>query len=382
MNRAGRCFRCYRPVANCFCEAIPRIDNQTEVLILQHRRERFHRFNTARIVQQALSNSRLLADNIDRLRACLQLRPRAGLLYPGPSSRLISDLQPDERPEQLVVLDGTWHHAKTLLRDIPVLRTLPSYQLAPTAPSRYRIRREPSDAALSTLEAAVAALRILEPETAGLNLLLQAFDKMVEDQLAHPGSANGQRYRERFGRPHAPAVKNIPTALIQHLNQIVVAYGETAPGGRDRRLESAPPLVWVAERLATGETFSCLVSPPENLDDVHLGHLELTRADFANATTLDEARRRWQNFQQPGDIVAVFHPGSERLLRFFAAESTPCLVLKSVRIERPEPQRTLDETIAAENISAPSPKTPGRAGRRLASTVAYVRYLHALAKAE
>lgn len=190
---AGRCYGCFRPIAACFCASIPSIDNQTAVLMLQHRRERFHRFNTARIVHKALRNSQLLADNTIQLREQARFKPRAALLYPGASARLLSELTPAERPEQLVLLDGTWHQAKTLLRDIPALREMPRYRLLPSAPSRYRIRREPNEWALSTLEAAVAALRILEPETGGLHFLLLAFNKMVEDQLAHLDSVNGRR---------------------------------------------------------------------------------------------------------------------------------------------------------------------------------------------
>ena len=148
-----------------YCAAIPTIDNQTEVLILQHVRERFHPFNTARIVHKALQNSKLLIDHTPGFAAGLPLKPRAGLLYPGPEATLISDLRRDERPEQLVILDGTWHHAKTMVRDVAALRALPRYRLAPAAPSRFRIRREPSATALSTVEATVAALQVLEPET-------------------------------------------------------------------------------------------------------------------------------------------------------------------------------------------------------------------------
>ena len=58
-----RCYQCFRPMSLCFCEAIPQIDNRTDVLILQHVGERFHPFNTARIVQKALRRCHLIADH-------------------------------------------------------------------------------------------------------------------------------------------------------------------------------------------------------------------------------------------------------------------------------------------------------------------------------
>src|SRR3954468_3977540 len=100
MVTRDRCYDCFRPKNACFCAAIPSIDNQTDVLILQHRRERFHPFNTARIVHKALRKSELLVDHTSNLKRRLELKPRAGLLYPGPTAELISDLDAEQRPGQ------------------------------------------------------------------------------------------------------------------------------------------------------------------------------------------------------------------------------------------------------------------------------------------
>ena len=370
----GRCYDCFRPKEACFCATIPTIDNQTDVLILQHRRERFHPFNTARIVRKALRNSHLLTDHTSNLATRLRLKPGAGLLYPGPTARLISELTSEHRPEQLVILDGTWHHAKTLVREITALQSLPRYRLAPTAPSRYRIRREPSATSLSTVEAAVAALRILEPETNGFDQLLRAFDTMVEFQLAHPGSPNGQRFKERRNQ----TFKNIPLALLGGLENIVVAYGESAVGERGCKRISGPPISWVAQRLGSGETFSCTLTSPRPLDDVFLRHLALTRADFAAALSLDEARQRWARFQRSSDVVTVYHPGTARLFSHLAENHNSCLVLKSVDLESNSIQHSLDSFLPSPGIRLAVTDNAGRAGHRLANTIALVRHLNAL----
>jgi DTW domain-containing protein YfiP len=100
--QAARCYNCFRPKTDCFCDTIPTIDNRTEVLILQHARERFHPFNTARIVHTSLRNSTLLVDQTLRLAdAKLPLKPRTGLLYPGPEAALLSNLPADQRPISL-----------------------------------------------------------------------------------------------------------------------------------------------------------------------------------------------------------------------------------------------------------------------------------------
>jgi DTW domain-containing protein YfiP len=371
----GRCIDCWRPREACYCASIPTIDNQTAVLILQHRRERFHPFNTARIVRKALCNSQLLVDHTRNLAARLRLKPGVGLLYPGPTALPISDLTSGQRPEQLVILDGTWHHAKTLLREIPALQSLPRYGLAPTAPSRYRIRREPNATALSTVEAAVAALRILEPETEGFDQLLQAFDKMVEDQLAHPGSINSQRFRNRRKR----TFKNIPLALLGDLENVVIAYGESPMGKRGCKRMQGPPISWVAQRLGTGEMFSCILHQASPIPDVFLKRLMLTREDFAAALPLEEARLHWEQFRRPNDVVTVFHPNTARLLSYLGGDRNSCLVLKSVNLEADPTYAMLDGGVPLTSVPIATAHKLGRAGERLATAVGYVRLLNALA---
>jgi len=369
-----RCYGCFRRLTDCFCAAIPSIDNQTEVLILQHMRERFHPFNTARIVRKALRNSRLLADHTRPLADALALKPRAGLLYPGPGAMLLEDLPANERPEQLVILDGTWHHAKTFMRDIPALHPLPRYRLAPSSPSLYRIRREPTALSLSTVEATVAALRVLEPDLRGLDQLMDAFLTMVDRQVAHPKSQHGWRHKEKRVREF----KNIPVALRGDLNHVVVAYGESAsrePGDDDvlRR-----PIYWVAERVGTGERFRCAIRPQSPLQDSFLGHLELTPADFDHASSLEQAREAWSAFLRPDDILAVYNQGVIRLHQQISTRSIPALVLKSVDFNPRRRYGTLDELLLGEGKTAPPPQLPGRAGKRLSNVLALVLHLNAL----
>lgn len=370
-----RCFGCFRPSRDCYCAAIPRIDNQTEVLILQHRRERFHAFNTARMVHRALSNSSLLVDHTPGLAARLELKPRAGLLYPGAEARLLADVPASERPEQLVIIDGTWHHAKTVVRDIAALRDLPRYRIAPTEPSRYRIRREPSELFLSTVEATVAALRDLEPETRGLDQLLAAFYSMVERQLAHPKHGGG--WRRNAAR--TPDGRNIPSALVDEFDRLVVMYGESvpesAPDNRSSKHIARVPVYWTAERLGTGECFACAIEPPVPISATLLDHFELTAEHFRNALPPATARAAWQEFLRPDDIPVVYNTSTARLLAHLTGRHTPCLVLKSVDFNPQRRYGTLDELVVGEELFIPSARHPGRAGKRLASIAALIEHL-------
>ncbi len=290
--RRDRCLGCLRPRRDCYCAVIPCVDNRTEVLILQHRRERFHPFNTARIVHRSLRNSTMLADHVPGIAARLVIGPRAGLLYPGPEAALLTDVPAHQLPQQLIVIDGTWHHAKTVLRDIPALSAVPRYRLAPHEPSRYRIRREPHAELLSTVEATVAALRVLEPGTRGLDQMLDAFYSMVERQLSYPKTPDGWR-RNAARIRHA---RNIPYALLGELKQIVAVYGESVAVNPGCKTAAHLPVYWTAERLGTGERFACLIEPPAPPQEAMLRHWDLTVEDFVGAVRLDERAARGRRF--------------------------------------------------------------------------------------
>ena len=197
-----RCYQCFRPKTSCFCATIPRINNRTDILILQHVAERSHPFNTARIVRKALCRCNVIAGHNQELAARqLPIAANAGLLYPGEDVPALTDLLVAERPDQLVIIDGTWHQARTIFRDVAQMQDLPCYRLSPSSPGQYRIRLEPNAHSLSTLEATVAALQVLEPETAGLDQLLAAFNTMVESQLGHATYGSAGRKRVRPSRP-------------------------------------------------------------------------------------------------------------------------------------------------------------------------------------
>ena len=371
-----RCLGCFRPVKLCFCQLIPEIKNRTDLLILQHRRERFHPFNTARIVNQSLDRCRLMVGHISELANrfdAVDLKGNVGLLFPGDNVRLLTELAPHERPSQLVVPDGTWHHVKTLMREIPRLQKLPRYCLAPESPSRYRIRREPHAHGLSTLEAVVSALRSLEPETSGLDRLLNTFDRMISDQIKY-GTPNWRHNERRRG-----GLPNVPRILMGDLSNIVVAYGEHEVGyrhGLSGSDQKHPGLIyWMAIRLGTGERFQCAIESESLRDQEVLSRLRLSPNEIRTPVSVDGFRDRWKEFLRPADRVAVYHHSTARILDSVCAHQSPTLILKSINVDS---QWMREDDTRDEPQQGPGGQCISRASRRLANAVALVKSLEGL----
>ena len=369
-----RCYQCFRPISLCFCGDIPRIDNRTSVLILQHIGEHSHPFNTARIVQKALCNCQLITDHNQRLGAHrLPLQADAGLLYPASDAPLLTELPASQRPRQLAIIDGTWHQAKTIFRDVNQLHRLPCYRLSPSSPGQYRIRREPNDTSLSTLEATVAALQALEPDTLGLDQLLSAFNRMVEDQLEYPVTQAAWRQK----KPHASRPRDMPHGLLQNPESLVVAYGEATPSETGNRAVERLPVSWFARRLGgAAEHFSCLLKQPRPLSKVSLDHFRLSAADFDKALSLDEFCRQWKCFLRRNDTLIVYHNRTYQLLKTSRAAQPRCLVLKSIFGKRKAVgSRSLEDLLSSNGLIVPQPlDSDCRAAQRLEMAVALVEH--------
>ena len=195
MSRA-QCSRCLRPQTHCLCALIPQLDSRTRVLLLQHPSEVGHALNTARLADLGLLNAELRVGEVFEDLATLLNPPgyQARLLFPGEDVQLIDTGEPSDEslPWLLVVPDGTWRKARKLLHLNPLLAQLPRVTLPEGTVSRYRLRKAPGPGALSTLEAIVQALEILEAPTS-FAPLLRPFEALIEGQIEAMGADTYQR---------------------------------------------------------------------------------------------------------------------------------------------------------------------------------------------
>jgi len=158
----------------CATLPVPPIAHRTELLILQHPAESGHAKNTTAFLTLGLQRARLLRGEV--FDAALAGTGTA-LLYPGETAVPL----PAE-PARLVLLDGNWRQSRRLLAANPWLAGLPRVSL-PLLPSRYAIRRAHRPGQLSTLEAGLHALALLEGEPERFAPLWAAFDAFIKAGL-------------------------------------------------------------------------------------------------------------------------------------------------------------------------------------------------------
>jgi len=160
---ARHCPRCFLPLRLCLCPLIPRLRPRIRVLVLRHWFESHRLSNTGRLVQLALAGSDLLDHGRPGYRLLaedLPSGPGCCLLFP--DSEGGAPMWQDGPPELLVVVDGSWSQARSMVRRLPGLAGMPRLSLgAVPAPAR-RIRRSPRAGLCSTIEAVAGALELWE----------------------------------------------------------------------------------------------------------------------------------------------------------------------------------------------------------------------------
>lgn len=385
------CYVCDKPLATCVCGHIQRLDNRTSITILQHPRERRHPLGTARFAQLGLQGVRVLVDVEGRYRGPtppVNFPPRTGVLFPSFAARPLPRAGDIDAPEHLIVIDGTWHQAKTLYRDMGWLRDLPHYVLSPDAPSRYRIRREPQHDYISTLEALLLAIVHLEPELGGVERLLGAFDSMIDQQIACERTTTS--HRQRLAR-RARAHSRKPRALAEQFENLVLVYAETVPGPLShgapatgdethQALVAKRRLVYFcAHRLRDDSIFERWIGT--SAAPVPTSVLAATaaegRARSEQLVSLSEFERQLAEFVGPSDAFAAWGPTSlEALPRQHRRPAGRAVSLKAAFGAMQLGFGPLETIIESLGLATKPWPVPGRGGQRLSHARAVAELIH------
>ena len=192
----ARCERCELPARTCVCALVARVDNEVELLVLQHPDEVREAKGSARLLRLSLARCRVVVGEVFDPAELLALLDGdvsgSALLYPADTGMGTGSAEGAARPRRLVALDGTWRKSVRMLHANPLLQTLPRWTLAPSGPTRYAaLRKARMPAQLSTLEAACMALAGVEHAPARYQPLLIAFERFVADRASRASSAPG-----------------------------------------------------------------------------------------------------------------------------------------------------------------------------------------------
>ncbi len=184
--RRATCAHCLRPQATCLCALARLTVHRTEVLVLQHPQEQRQAKNSVALLRLSLARCEVVVGERFSPAQLQSLLHRPGritrLLYPDVPAAPAPDsptTAPDA-PLRLVVIDATWRKSLRMLLEHPALAALPRLSLEAPAATCYRAIRAARRAdQVSTLEATVQALAMLEGPSFDAAPLLDAFGRFV-----------------------------------------------------------------------------------------------------------------------------------------------------------------------------------------------------------
>jgi len=179
------------------CEHIKPLTTKTKFVILMHSHE-FKKIKngTGHFTHLSLKNSDLYVGvefaNHKAVNALINdTNNNCYVLYPSEKSLVLNTTPFPKNGKQNVIflIDSTWHNARKLLRDSPNVQNLPKVSFEHTKNSEFKIKEQPMDLCLSTIESTLCVLELLtlngseSLKTSELEGFLEPFTKMVEYQL-------------------------------------------------------------------------------------------------------------------------------------------------------------------------------------------------------
>lgn len=376
------CMICRRPESVCYCAHVTQIETQTKIVLLQHPRERDKAIGTARMASLCLPNSELHVgidfENSKELdRVLEQAAGHVALLYPGEDSKEVTRLPAGERLT-LIVVDGTWWQTRKMVRRNSKLASLPRVAFTPERPSEYRIRKEPEDHCVSTIEALMYVLGALEGNVERFTALLAPFRAMVDAQIACRDRLRSGRKRTK---PRTQVKSSpIPECFRERPQDLVCVIGEANAWPYccpERGSLYKDELVhWVACRPFTGERFDYIVRPRNPLAQNTTKHIQLSDTELFAGSDVAGLVEAFEQFLRPNDVLCSWGCYATSLY----SESGGVLPQErydlrplSHAVEKRRFGSLEDYVPKSQPNASTAPHVRGRAGVRLAKLVTLVR---------
>jgi DTW domain-containing protein YfiP len=169
---------------------MPRVSLTTRVVLVQNNHERTKPTNTGRLAALMLDNSELCfyavrGESFDPTPLQRPELDYALVFHRESATPILSRTNPAPVPGKtrtLVFLDGTWAQCSRMSRRVTAVQDMPAYALPPGPPSPWAVRGETHPDRLSTLEAVLRALELVE-DTDAVETMRDWFDLVTAGQL-------------------------------------------------------------------------------------------------------------------------------------------------------------------------------------------------------
>jgi len=190
------------------CKHIHNIKTKTKFIILMHPKEfKKVKNGTGHLTHLALENSELFVGidftNHQKINEIIK-KYDSYVMYPSKEALNISQTNPqNERDMAIFIIDSTWSCSMKMIRESKNLQALRHMSFDSTKLSQFKIKQQPAEFCLSTIESTLSVLELLnkyEIENIKQNDLeefLNPFEQMIEYQqkiIANPLS-NAVRFK-------------------------------------------------------------------------------------------------------------------------------------------------------------------------------------------
>lgn len=192
------CYKCLRPIQNCFCKFLTPFNPGVKFVFLMHPKEaKRQRTGTGRIAHAGLIDSEIIVgiDFTQNERLCALLADEQYfpmLLYPGEDAWTAQKegfAQTIGGKKLLViVIDSTWFCSRKMIQFSTNVMALPKLSFSGSYRSIFTFKREPKPEYISTIESCYYLIK--ELQVAGVvqnecdpECLMTAFKEMIKFQL-------------------------------------------------------------------------------------------------------------------------------------------------------------------------------------------------------
>lgn len=201
------------------CEHVHSLDTETKFVILMHPKEfKKVKNGTGHLTHLALQNSELFIGidftNHNIINEIIASH-NSFILYPSKDAINLSTTNPHagispnvNKNMAVFIIDSTWACSMKMIRESENLQTLQHISFSSSKLSQFKIKEQPAEYCLSTIESTLCVLELLDKwhveniEALEFERFLNPFEKMVEYQLSHIENSfgNAVRFKERTFR--------------------------------------------------------------------------------------------------------------------------------------------------------------------------------------